>query len=393
MLQDSKDFLRKLGILAALVAAALVAYELRSLLFVLAFSAFLVALFSPALNAMNRWKIPDFLGVLVIFFGISVLAGTVFATTFPIFAKQSVALFEAIRTSADRLSDAYAAGGAAALPVPEFLRPALAYFDPASAIAAVRDNVGGIAKSLAGFLSSVGTKGVGAFSAVGASVADFALLVVFTFFLTLERHAVRNFFYRAAPKAVSGFVREKEGRIVTMLSSWVKGQTLLGMAIFSATLIGLNVLDFAFGIRLENRFGLALVAGITEFVPYVGPLLALLPALALALGMGPEATVAVLALYLLIQQFENNVLVPALMSKSLDLSPFYVLVMTVAGASLGGVLGILLALPIAGVLRILSEDWIERPEGADSTPSEPGKGVGRPKKIDKLPRKRTIGAS
>lgn len=85
---------------------------------------------------------------------------------------------------------------------------------------------------------------------------------------------------------------------------------------------------------MESRFALALIAGITEFIPYLGPVLALLPALALALGMGPETVLAVLVLYLVIQQLENNVLVPWLMSKSLDLSPFYVLVMTTVGATL-----------------------------------------------------------
>lgn len=118
------------------------------------------------------------------------------------------------------------------------------------------------------------------------------------------------------------------------------------------------LLEWVFGIRLESRFALALIAGVTEFVPYLGPILALLPALALALGHDLQTVVAVLALYLVIQQLENNVLVPWLMSKSLDLSPFYVLLMTTVGATLGGVVGILVALPIAGILRIFALDLV-----------------------------------
>lgn len=74
--------------------------------------------------------------------------------------------------------------------------------------------------------------------------------------------------------------------------------------------------------------------------------------------MGPEAVLAVLALYLVIQQLENNVLIPWFMSKSLDLSPFYVLVMTTVGATLGGIVGILIALPVAGILRIFFDDLL-----------------------------------
>lgn len=201
-------------------------------------------------------------------------------------------------------------------------------------------------------------------------MADVALVTVFTFFLVLERHAVLEFFYRAVGQRAAAYFKTKERSIVLTLSSWIRGQMLLGISIFSLTLFGLYVLEWAFGIRLESRFALALIAGIMEFIPYIGPLIALLPALALALGMGPESVIAVLVLYLLIQQAENNVLVPWLMSKSLDLSPFYVLVMTTVGATLGGVVGILIALPAAGILRIFSDDFLVRKDFAEKSEAE-----------------------
>ncbi len=206
------------------------------------------------------------------------------------------------------------------------------------------------------------------FAAFGAGVADVVLVTVFTFFLVLERHAALDLFYRAVGEKAATYFKAKERPIISTLSSWIRGQMLLGIAIFSLTLFGLYVLEWIFGIRLESRFALALIAGIMEFIPYIGPLIALLPALALALGMGPEAVLVVLVLYLAIQQVENNVLVPWLMSKSLDLSPFYVLVMTTVGATLGGVVGILIALPVAGMLRIFADDLLVRPPASESKP-------------------------
>ena len=84
-----------------------------------------------------------------------------------------------------------------------------------------------------------------------------------------------------------------------------------------------------------------------EFIPYIGPFLALLPALALAIGMGVAPVISVLVLYILIQQAENNILVPMVMSKTLDLSPFLILLMMMVMASLFGVVGVLIALPFA----------------------------------------------
>ncbi len=112
---DSVAFLRKLVVLTTFSFGLFLAYELLHVLAILAFAAFFAALFSPALTAMNRWKVPDFLGILLIYFGIIVLAVTVFATTLPIFATQIVALFSALSSVADRLASDYASGGIPAL--------------------------------------------------------------------------------------------------------------------------------------------------------------------------------------------------------------------------------------------------------------------------------------
>lgn len=93
-----------------------------------------------------------------------------------------------------------------------------------------------------------------------------------------------------------------------------------------------------------------------EFIPYVGPFLALLPALAIAAGMGFTPIIAVFILYIIIQQAENNILVPMVMSKALNLSPLLILLMMTIMASLFGVVGILLAIPFAAILQIIVSD-------------------------------------
>ncbi len=99
-----------------------------------------------------------------------------------------------------------------------------------------------------------------------------------------------------------------------------------------------------------------------EFIPYIGPFIALLPALALVAGMGIIPIVSVIILYILIQQAENNILVPMVMSKSLDISPFLILLMMTVMASLFGVIGILLAIPFTAVLQIIINDILEKQE-------------------------------
>lgn len=90
------------------------------------------------------------------------------------------------------------------------------------------------------------------------------------------------------------------------------------------------VVDRTFDLGLSSHFTLALIAGILEFLPTIGPFLAFLPALAVALGISGKAVLVIAVLYILIQQLENNVLVPIIMKKTLNLSPFLTLIAMIA---------------------------------------------------------------
>ncbi len=137
----------------------------------------------------------------------------------------------------------------------------------------------------------------------------------------------------------------------------MKGQVILCLSIFALTLIGLFALRL-FGIKIDDIFTLALIAGLMEFIPYIGPFLALLPALAIAASLGMTPIFVILILYILIQQAENNIIVPMVMSKALNLSPFLILLVMTIMASLLGVVGILIAIPFAAILQIVVKDML-----------------------------------
>ena len=108
-----------------------------------------------------------------------------------------------------------------------------------------------------------------------------------------------------------------------------------------------------------------------EFVPYIGPLIALIPAAIVGLGISWKVALGIVALYLIIQRLENDILVPYVMSKALDLSPFLVFVVMLSGATLGGILGIILAVPVAGVVRVIYGEYRTRSKNTSSIKPEP----------------------
>ncbi len=98
-----------------------------------------------------------------------------------------------------------------------------------------------------------------------------------------------------------------------------------------------------------------------EFIPYMGPIISLIPAVIIGLGISWKVALIITILYVIIQQIENNFLVPYVMSKSLDLSPFFVFIVMLIGASLGGILGIILAVPMAALIKFALDEYLKKP--------------------------------
>ena len=117
-----------------------------------------------------------------------------------------------------------------------------------------------------------------------------------------------------------------------------------------------------------RRSSSALIAGVCELIPLVGPLLGAIPALLVALTISPETALAVAVVYVLIQFVEGNVLVPVVMRNAVGLSPLLVLLSLLAGAATAGIVGALLAVPVAAAIEILVEPFQARDVPVASEP-------------------------
>jgi predicted PurR-regulated permease PerM len=108
-------------------------------------------------------------------------------------------------------------------------------------------------------------------------------------------------------------------------------------------------------IGLPAALLLALVAALTEVIPIIGPVIGAVPAVLVATTLGPEAVMLTIGLYFLIHLVEGNVLVPIVMRNTVGLSPFLVLVSLLVGATVGGILGAVVAVPIVAGITVILE--------------------------------------
>jgi predicted PurR-regulated permease PerM len=117
------------------------------------------------------------------------------------------------------------------------------------------------------------------------------------------------------------------------------------------------------------------VAGLFELLPIIGPIIAAIPAVLLAATAGTEAVVAALALYVLVQQIENNVLVPKIQGEAVELHPSAVMFALVIGGAIGGLLGAILSLPIAAAGRNIYRYLYRRLEPNPEPPAIAARGL------------------
>jgi predicted PurR-regulated permease PerM len=144
--------------------------------------------------------------------------------------------------------------------------------------------------------------------------------------------------------------RERAGEVLTatgvVLRKWLVTQ-LIGMVIIGAVSVGVLML-----LDVQGALALGVVAGLLEFVPFIGPIIAAIPAIAMAFLDSPEKALYVAGAYLVIQQLESNLLMPLLMKQGLRLPPVITIMAQGVMALLFGFVGILVAVPLAAAVIV-----------------------------------------
>ena len=191
----------------------------------------------------------------------------------------------------------------------------------------------------------------GATSLIGV-VFGYLILPVWAAYLLKDRVVLTAAFDRAIPRSWRFDVWAVIRTIERVFGQWVRGQIILGLSVGVFTFVGLviasQLIDPIFG---RYAILLSVIAGVLELVPIIGPIIAAIPAVLLAATAGPGTIVAALVLYTLIQQVENNFLVPKIQGDAVELHPAVVMFAIIVGGSLAGLLGAILALPVTAAFR------------------------------------------
>jgi len=304
----------------------------RDVVAILCAAVLLAALIEPFAAWCSRHHVPRGLGVIAIYVVLGAVLATAGILIVPVIAEQSVALV-------GKLSSAYAGFAES--------------FGNLRALSAQYGFADNLRASLQSFQDAITGSFASLFSTVRGflgSVAALFIVLVLAFYMVVEEDVARRYFKDLAPVEYQPYLTHLFQKMQSRIGAWLRGQIILGLIVGTAVFVGLVLIGVDYALLL------AVIAGLFEVIPYVGPVLSLIPAAIIGFAHSPVQGMLVVALYLVIQQVENNVLVPKVMQKVTGLNPIVSIVALMVGIKVGGFVGAVLSIPVATMASVVLED-------------------------------------
>ncbi len=173
------------------------------------------------------------------------------------------------------------------------------------------------------------------------------LIPLLVFYILKDIENIKSSIYRMIPHKHRGRVRAAAEDIDKTLGAYVRGQIFISVFVASMVYVGLLLLGVEFAVLL------AIINGITNVIPYFGPIIGAIPAFSIALLESPLLALKVILMITIVQQVESHVLTPTVFGKNLGLHPVIVILSLLFGGSLFGLLGLIFAVPVVAVIKVL----------------------------------------
>lgn len=322
---------------AILILAAVWFFYLTVDILALLFIAVIIAsAMNPAIDWMEKKKIPRTAGVLILYLVLILLIGVAVFFVGPSIATQTEDFFqkipqylESFQHSANSIRDSFMAKNI------DFGYQKIQEYIDQMATDLPQNIFSGTIGIFSGFISLF----------VALSLA---------FYMSIEKDGVKKFVTMLVPESHKVYAANLTERIQGKIGKWLLGQLLLMFIIFVLDSVGLWVIGVPYPLILGA------FAGLMEIIAYIGPIISAVPGIILGFMISPTVGFLAMLVYLVAQQLEGNVIVPQVMKKVVGLNPIAVILALLVGAKLGGVLGAILSIPIATAVGLFLGDLMNR---------------------------------
>ncbi len=345
-------------VVIGIILLLLLVNHVRSTVFLFLVALFLTAALSPIVTKLEDHRIPRWAGILLIYIVGIFLLGFTLTQFIPLVAEQIVEIAKSAKNGLESLISSDMNN-----PFFNNIKPIAQDFLNSLDIKQIQGYAENIGQSLLSFAGS----SVSFLTAVFSNLFNFLIVLIFTFFLSLEKGATGDFFQSLLPHRYAKYASHKMSLIEDKIGAWMIGQLIVCVVIGVLIWAGMGILGVKYAVTL------GFIAAVMELIPYLGPFLAGIPAVLVAVNQDPWLGVWALVFFVVIQTLEGNFIVPIIMKKAVGLPPvvimismmiFYSLFSSIGSEEGGnqffGILGIIMSVPIATSLKLFVDDFQDK---------------------------------
>lgn len=330
---QTRRLYRRLYLIVVSIAGLYFLYKVRIILTPFIFAFLIAYLLSPLVQLLENKKIPRSLAILIVYIGVFGILALLIVFGVPHILSELNKLGKAI----PRLTDE----------VQEIINNAQIKYHSFSLPEGVKRIIDERIKHTEDILMNTVRAGAAALVKCFSYLLSIIIAPLFAFYMLKDTEHIKKSFTLTIPRKYRSDILAIGRDLDEIISGFIRGHLLV--CIIVGLLTGLGMLL----IGLDFAFIIGLIAGVAELVPYIGPFISAVPAIALALLISRKLAIYAAIVVLIVQQLENAVISPKIFGDSMGLHPLVVIFALLAGGELFGFLGILLAVPVTAALKVI----------------------------------------
>lgn len=325
--------IRKILLILILIVLLIFIYSVRKILFPFVLATVLAYILNPLVEKLEHYKIKRIYGITVVYIIVFGSLITIGYYIFPVIIRQLTSLGETIPTYTSQIQQF----------LNSFYENYQSFIIPVSLRESIDRNLLALQNTLVAQLSSIVSILFGLFS----RILSFVIAPILSFYLLKDKEEICQVIVKMIPLSKRSELLQLWEEIDEVLINFIIGNLTVALLVGSCTAFGLAMIGMDFPLLL------GIITGITNIIPYFGPVIGGIPAVLLALLKSQKLAFYVIIVIVVVQQLESNFISPKVLGKSVGLHPLIVIFILLAGGELGGIVGMLIAVPLTAVLKII----------------------------------------
>ncbi len=313
-------------------------YDIRVVLLMFFISFLLAAALDPVIDWLQKKSCPRALAVLLVYVVLFMLIGVFITNVVSLIASQVMEIAQSVGNFVNNITE-----DSSAIPWASQYKPYLNQFYQTINLQAAASQIQNALKVVSDQLLSIS---FGLFNTI--------IILILTFFMTVEEKPIEVFFLSLFPSKYAKYISTRLEAVKDHIGQWLRGQLMVSLVTGLISYIGLFVLGVNYALTLS------IIAGCCMVVPVMGRVFAWILTFPIVFNQSPMLSLWMSIFYIILQQIENNLLIPYIMNKAVGLSPIIIIFAMMVGGQYLGLLGLILAIPIATTAAIFVHDYTSK---------------------------------